>query len=94
MGFVRKSQQQVHSRVVRSPFKSRMIKSLRKTVSDLAPGTFEGAYEGKQQRSKGVLGMLNVIKSDFECTISTTEEAESDAETEFQEFKTVADGNV
>merc|ERR1719158_1242847 len=57
------------------------------TVGDLAPQTFDGAYEGKQNESKGVLGMLNVIKSDFERTISTTEQAESDAEAEFQTLK-------
>merc|ERR1719230_775676 len=76
------------------PFKAAGSGSDGKTVSDLAPGTFEGAYEGKQQQSKGVLGMLNVIKSDFERTISTTEEAESDAETEFQDFKTATETDI
>ena len=76
------------------PFKAAGSGSDGKTVSDLAPGTFEGAYEGKQQQSKGVLGMLNVIKSDFERTISTTEEAESDAETEFQDFKSATETDI
>merc|ERR1719487_1982978 len=76
------------------PFKAAGSGSDGKTVSDLAPGTFEGAYEGKQQQSKGVLGMLNVIKSDFERSISTTEEAEADAETEFQDFKTATETDI
>merc|ERR1712100_488318 len=59
------------------PFKASGSGADGKTVSDLAPGTFEGAYAGKQQESKGVLGLLNVIKTDFERTISTTKEAEA-----------------
>merc|ERR1719443_2272033 len=69
------------------PFKAAGSGSDGKTVADLAPGTFEGAYEGKQQQSKGVIGMLNVIQSDFERTIKTTEEEEAANESTFQEFK-------
>merc|ERR1719261_945127 len=76
------------------PFKASGSGADGKTVSDLAPGTFEGAYEGKQQESKGVLGLLNVIKTDFERTISTTEEAEADAEASFQEFKTTTETDI
>jgi len=76
------------------PFKASGAGSDGKNLADLAPGTFEGAYEGKQQQSKGVLGMLNVIKSDFERSISTTEEAESDAETEFQDFKSATETDM
>lgn len=42
------------------------------------PG-FEGSYTGKQERSKGVIGMLEVIKSDFQRTVSKTTEAEEQA---------------
>lgn len=66
----------------------------RKTVADLAPGTFEAAYEGKQQESQGVLGMLNVTKSDFERTISSMEEAEETAESEFQGFNTTTETDI
>merc|ERR1719460_707655 len=69
------------------PFKASGSGSDGKTVADLAPGTFDGAYEGKQNESKGVLGLLSVIKSDFERSISTTEQAEEDAESEFQTLK-------
>merc|ERR1719331_3826453 len=64
------------------------------TVGDLAPQTFDGAYEGKQNESKGVLGMLNVIKSDFERTISTTEQADADNESTFQQFKSDTESDI
>eukprot|EP00419_Tripos_fusus_P021120 CAMPEP_0172736214 /NCGR_PEP_ID=MMETSP1074-20121228/114470_1 /TAXON_ID=2916 /ORGANISM="Ceratium fusus, Strain PA161109" /LENGTH=688 /DNA_ID=CAMNT_0013565377 /DNA_START=10 /DNA_END=2076 /DNA_ORIENTATION=+ len=54
------------------------------TVSDLAPETFEGEYTGKVTESKGVIGLLEVIQSDFERTASTTIEKEKLAEQEFQ----------
>jgi len=60
----------------------------------MAPGSFDGAYEGKQQQSKGILGLLNVIKSDFERTITTTEQDEKDSEAEFQEFKTTTETDI
>jgi len=53
------------------------------TVSDLAPETFSGDYEGKAAESKGVIGMLEVIQSDFERTATTTEAYETEAQTNF-----------
>merc|ERR1719473_2553357 len=76
------------------PFKASGSGADGKTVSDLAPGTFEGAYEGKQQQSKGVIGMLNVIQSDFERTIETTDQTEADNEAAFQEFKTNTETDI
>jgi hypothetical protein len=54
------------------------------TVGDVAPEVFEGDYRGKQQSSKGILGLLEVIVSDFERTATTTQEREDAAEGEFQ----------
>lgn len=49
------------------------------------PG-FEGAYRGKQQGSKGIIGLLEVIKSDFSRTVRKTTKAEQDASAAFVLF--------
>lgn len=49
------------------------------------PG-FEGAYAGKQEASTGIIGLLEVIMSDFERTIRTTEASEEAALREHVEF--------
>merc|ERR1719375_312296 len=59
-----------------------------KTVGDLAPAAFEGEYKGNQAESKGIIGLLEVILSDFERTLETVGEQEETAESEFEEFKT------
>jgi len=46
------------------------------------------AYTGAGGESGGILGMLDVIKGDFERTISATEKAEATAESEYQGFMT------
>lgn len=58
-----------------------------KTVGDLAPGVFDSEYQGKQEDSKGVLGLLEVILSDFERTLSTVTKEEETAEADFEKFK-------
>jgi len=50
------------------------------------PG-FAGSYKGKQDGAKGVLGMLEVIKTDFQRTISKTKEAEDSARAGFVDFE-------
>jgi len=58
------------------------------TVKDLAPETsFSDDYKGKQESSKGIIGLLEVIQSDFERTIESTKTAESDAQTNFEDFE-------
>jgi len=44
------------------------------------------AYTGAGGESGGILGMLDVIKSDFERTVSVTNKAESSNEKEYQKF--------
>jgi len=57
--------------------------------ADDAPDSgFDGgeAYKGSAAKGGGVLGMLDVIKSDFERTISETEKAEEQAEQDHTAF--------
>merc|ERR1719420_2492054 len=46
------------------------------------------AYKGAGAESGGIIGMMEVIKSDFERTISETKKAEAAAEKEHLEFMT------
>jgi len=48
---------------------------------------FEGAYKGSQAESGGIIGMLEVIQSDFDRTIKETTAAEKKAQQEFVEFE-------
>jgi hypothetical protein len=58
------------------------------TVGDLAPEmSYEGDYEGKVDSKGGVIGLLQVIQSDFERTVETTETAEKDAQDKFDDFE-------
>merc|ERR550537_1470472 len=57
------------------------------TVGDLAPDTFSGDFAGNQDAATGIIGQLDVIKSDFEGTIDTTKQEESDAESAFNDYK-------
>merc|ERR1719387_3333463 len=61
-----------------------------KTVDDMAPdaGGVSGDYGGKTDAAKGILGLLDVIKSDFERSISTTTDEEADADSAYTKFKT------
>jgi len=58
-----------------------------KTVGDRAPEIWEGEYSGKSADSKGILGLLEVIKSDFERTIETVTSEEKAAQEEFSAFE-------
>merc|ERR1719506_2505566 len=69
-----------------------------KTVDDMAP---EGSgampdedYGGKADASKSIIGLLEVIESDFENTISTTTKDEEDAESAYQDFKSKSETSI
>lgn len=64
------------------------------TVGDLAPETFDDEYRGSQEESKGILGILEVIKSDFERSISTTEDEEKTAHEEYNAFEIQTMNNI
>jgi len=55
-------------------------------AADDAPATFDGAYKGMGSSSGGVIGMLEVIESDFARLEADTTTAESEAANEFQKF--------
>merc|ERR550514_1853628 len=61
-----------------------------KTVDDMAPddGCVSGEYGGKTDAAKGILGLLEVIKSDFERSIATTTSEETAADSAYTKFKT------
>merc|ERR1719499_491445 len=62
-----------------------------KAPSDDAPDAgfdIGEAYTGAQGAATGIIGMLDVIKSDFERTITETEKEEAEAEKEHLEFMT------
>jgi hypothetical protein len=57
------------------------------------PG-FEGNYGGKQVASHGIIGMLEVIKTDFERTIMHTQASEEKSHAEFIEFERVSKTDI
>merc|ERR1719169_304613 len=67
-----------------------------KTVDDLAPedDLVTTDYGGKTDASKSILGLLDVIKSDFEKTIDDTESDEDKAQTAYEEFKNDAQKSI
>jgi hypothetical protein len=55
-------------------------------VDEDAPEVHSGAYQGKQAGADNVIGLLDVIKSDYERTIKTTRQSEDEAHREFVGF--------
>jgi hypothetical protein len=64
------------------------------TVGDLAPDSFSGDFSGNQDAASGIIGQLDVIKSDFEGTIEATKTEEGDAETEFNDYKSATETDI
>merc|ERR1719313_2277982 len=65
------------------------------TVGDLAPDSgFSGDFKGNQDAASGILGQLDVIKSDFERTISETNGEEDSNESTYQSFKTDTESDI
>lgn len=54
-------------------------------VDEANPGAAKGAYKGQQGASKGVIGLLEVIQTDFKHTITTVTAEEKKAHAEFIE---------
>lgn len=65
------------------------------SVDDDAPDAgFSDAYEGATSAKDGIIGMLQVIQSDFEQTVASTEKAEAKAQEEYNELQTTAGSSV
>jgi len=60
--------------------------SLIQGAADDAPATFGDAYQGQQGSSKGVVGMIEVIASDFARLESETQTAEDQAADDYKRF--------
>merc|ERR1719335_370511 len=56
-------------------------------IKEKQPDAGATEYHGNQDAASGIMGMLDVIKSDFEATIDKTTSAEEAAEEEFQTYK-------
>merc|ERR1712045_26307 len=79
------------SKFYKSAKKEKVDLSLVQGPADDAPDAgfdIGEAYTGAQSESGGIIGMMEVMKSDFERTISETEAAEAQAEEEHLEFMT------
>merc|ERR1719387_2895697 len=57
------------------------------TVGDLAPETFEGEYHGNTDAAKGIIGILEVILSDFERTVDAVGSEEKEAQADFEQYE-------
>jgi len=64
------------------------------TVGDMAPDFAGENYAGSQSESKGIVGILEVILSDFERTTKTTEKDEKTAQDDFDDFEKETDKSV
>ena len=53
-----------------------------------------GAYAGNQEAGEGIIGMLEVIQSDFERTLSTTEAEEYQASRDFADFSKTTKASI
>mmetsp|Transcript_28240 Transcript_28240/g.65309 ORF Transcript_28240/g.65309 Transcript_28240/m.65309 type:complete len:703 (-) Transcript_28240:40-2148(-) len=61
---------------------------------DTAGAGFKGAYNGQQESADGIIGLLEVIKVDFERTIRTTTASEKQAAADFVEFDRVSKADM
>jgi chromosome segregation ATPase len=63
-------------------------------VDEDDPGAQSGAYKGNQEASKGVIGLLEVIVSDFERTIKQTSAQEEKESSDFVKAERTAKADI
>merc|ERR1719456_281882 len=61
---------------------------------DTSGAGFSGSYKGKQGGMKAVFGLLEVIQSDFDRTIRTTDAEEAKAHRDFVEFMQTSKASI
>mmetsp|Transcript_85194 Transcript_85194/g.227749 ORF Transcript_85194/g.227749 Transcript_85194/m.227749 type:complete len:683 (-) Transcript_85194:28-2076(-) len=66
--------------------KAKEATALTQGVSEDAPETFSEPYKGQQGESGGVLGMLEVIQSDFARLETDTKAAEAEGKEEYEQY--------
>lgn len=64
------------------------------TADDIPDAGFDEEYGASQDDSVGILGMLEVIQSDFERTVSETEKTEDEQAAAFLEFETTTKSSL
>jgi len=64
------------------------------TVGDLAPEVFDSKYHGSQAESKGIVGILEVILSDFERTNGQTKKDDKESKEAFETFEKDTNGDI
>merc|ERR1719446_1453241 len=64
-------------------------------IAEDNPGAgFDGTYKGNQAESSGVIGLLEVIKTDFEHTISVTTETEKTQAADYVDFDRTTQADI
>jgi len=74
--------------------KAQYVPTAQDKMKDMAPATFEGEMNGNQDAASGIMGMMDVIKSDFEASIEATKSDETEEESQFQDFKSESEGDI
>jgi len=65
-----------------------------KTVGNLAPEIFDAGYHGRQDSSNGILGLLEIILSDFDRTDATVTDQEKSSVEKFEEYKKATEEDI
>merc|ERR1719379_123951 len=65
-----------------------------KTVGDLAPKVITSDYEGGKDQASGIIGLMEVITSDFEGTIEETNSQETKASEDYTAFKEETESTI
>jgi len=79
----------------KSAAKAALVQQHASPVDEDNPGAgFDGAYRGSQKESTGIIGLLEVIKSDYERTGRVTMEEEAEAHATFIQFDRASKADI